>query len=241
MTEPVSIRFGDLATASFLDRPNRFIVRCRLTETGEDVQAHLADPGRLKELLLPGATLHLRFVDDPQRKTQWSAVLVLAPDHRTYVSLQAALANRLVEQALKAGIIGQLANWDTKRREYAYGSSRWDFLLKNSKGRQMLLEVKSCTLVQDGVAMFPDAVTERGRRHVQELTRLRDKSGFETAVLFVVQRGDGKIFRPAVHIDPAFAEALKVAHHSGVKVFVYDCAVDPMGITWGRELGMDFS
>ena len=188
MKEPVSIRFGDLATASFLDRPNRFIVRCRLTETGAEVEAHLADPGRLKELLLPGAALHLRFAGDPRRKTQWSAVLVLAPDHMTHVSLQATLANRLVAQALDAGLIGPLANWETQRMEYSYGGSRWDFLLKNSQGRQMLLEGKSCTLVQDGIAMFPDAVTERGRRHVQELTRLRAAGGVETAESCASQR-----------------------------------------------------
>ncbi len=105
----------------------------------------------------------------------------------------------------------------------------------------MLLEVKSCTLVEDGIAMFPDAITTRGTRHVQTLAQLLEAGEFETAVLFVVQRADGEGFRPAKHIDPAFAKALKDASDKGVKLLAYNAVVDKTGITWGRKLHIDFS
>ncbi|HBN95160.1 MAG TPA: DNA/RNA nuclease SfsA [Firmicutes bacterium] len=241
MQKSVSIKFGDLHKGSFLERPNRFIVRCRIDDGGEEVEAHLADPGRLKELLLPGAVLYLSPADNPSRKTRWSASLVLAPDGVTLVSLQSTMANRMVAKALEQRAIPDLADWELKRAEYTLGRSRWDFYLEHPQGKRLLLEVKSCTLVQDWIAMFPDAVTERGRRHVQELTRLKANGDFETGVLFVVQRRDGKEFRPAKHIDPAFANALVIAHERGVKLMAYNCLVDATGITWGRRLGITLS
>lgn len=238
--EPISVEFGNLVEATFLERPNRFIVLCRINHSGEKAEAHLADPGRLKELLLPGAQIYLRYAFRPGRKTKWSVMLVLAPDGVTLVSLQATMANRLAGRALAAKVIPELADWKVIRAEYTLGSSRWDFYLKDGD-RQLLLEVKSCTLVAEGIAMFPDAVTERGRRHVQELTRLKEAGEFETAVLFVVQRANSERFRPAAHIDPAFAEALQNAYDRGVKVMVYNACVDLNGIRWGKRLLIDFS
>jgi sugar fermentation stimulation protein A len=159
----------------------------------------------------------------------------------TLVSLQTTLANRLTAKALAAGAIEELAGWEVKRAEYTYGRSRWDFYLEGLAQERLLLEVKSCTLVSEGIAMFPDAITERGKRHVQELTRLKLGGEFETAVLFVVQRADGERFRPAKQIDPAFSEALRTANDQGVKLIVYNSLVDLAGITWGRQLPVDFS
>lgn len=234
-----NIRFGPLKLASFVERPNRFIVHARLEDSNEIVQAHLADPGRLKELLLPGARLYLRFVDKPNRKTKWSVILVLAPDGKTLVSLQSTLVNQLTAAALKTKKLPELANWIFSGQEYNYGNSRWDFLLEDSNGHSLLLEVKSCTLVVDGLAMFPDAVTERGRRHVEELTHLQSQGTFQTAILFVVQRGDADYFRPADHIDPAFAKVLKLAQVAGVQILVYSCQVTHKEITLGSPLRLE--
>jgi len=239
--KPVYIGLGDLVKASFLERPNRFIIRCILSSTGEDVEAHLADPGRLKELLLPGATVYLRPVANPHRKTKWSASLVLAPDGVTLVSLQSTLANRVASEALKNCAIPELAPWTYRRAEYSVGRSRFDFLLEDPQGQELLLEVKSCTLVKNGVAMFPDAITARGTRHLQELTRLKELGNFEAAVLFVVQRADAERFQPARHIDPTFAQALQEACDQGVRLIVYDTLVDVTKIAWGRKLCSDFS
>lgn len=241
MQERVAIQLGPLTKASFLERPNRFIVRCRLERTGEVVEAHLADPGRLKELLVPGACLYLRQADNPKRKTKWSVILVEAVESSVLVSLQSTMANHLARQAIESGAISGLKGWFLERAEYTKGNSRWDFLLTNAKGNKLLLEVKSCTLVEDGVAMFPDAVTARGKRHVEELTRLKVNGDFTCAVLFVVQRSDAEIFKPAGHIDPSFAEALKGAVKEGVEVFVYNCRVDETEIAWGAELPIHLS
>lgn len=241
MAEKVFVGFGDLTKARFLERPNRFVIRCRFEDTGEEVEAHLADPGRLRELLLPSVELYLRRAGHRNRKTEWSACLVQVPGSTNLVSLEPIMANRLTAKALEAKVISELARWDCKRAEYTHGKSRLDFYLEESQGNRLLLEVKSCTLVRDGIAMFPDAVTERGRRHVQKLSELSVSGEFETAVLFVVQRADAEIFRPAKHIDPAFASNLKIAHDNGVKLIVYSTLVDATGIAWGRKLPIDFS
>lgn len=244
LQEKICIEFGDLEAAVFLKRPNRFLVHCILEETGQAVEAHLADPGRLVELLKPGARLYLRFAPKKERKTKWSVVLVQAENSlnegdSVLVSLQSTLANQLAAQALQQKGIAQLAEWNFLRSEYSYSNSRWDFLLANAQGEQLLLEVKSCSLVQEGIAMFPDAVTARGRRHLQELTRLQQQGLFQTAVLFVVQRPDSLRFQPADQIDPAFGQALRSAHAQGVKILVWDCLPSLAGVSWGKNLPAD--
>lgn len=198
------------------------------------VEAHLADPGRLRELLLPGVRLYLRSVDHPKRRTKWSVVLV-ETEESVLVSLQSTLVNQLTAQALEQWAIPELAGWELIRPEYAHGSSRWDFLLGRGSER-LLLEVKSCTLVQAGEAMFPDAVTARGTRHIRELTELQAGGELQGAVLFVVQREDAGRFRPADHIDPAFGQALREAQQQGVQILVYACRLDRERIIWGQKL-----
>lgn len=241
MSPKISIPFADLTRATFLERPNRFIVRCSLEESNKIVEAHLADPGRLLELLVPGAPLYLRQSSDPKRKTKWSVILVEADGQGTLVSLQSTLVNSLTALVLQEKALPELAQWEYRRQEYSYAGARWDFLLQNEQGKQLLLEVKSCSLVHSGLAMFPDAVTERGKRHVQKLTELHRQGELEAAILFVVQRSDAKAFRPASHIDPNFSKALVQAFEQGVQVFVYNCQVHKTGIDWGRALPINFS
>lgn len=241
MSKEIYLEFGALVPAFFVERPNRFVVRCQLEHSEELVEAHLADPGRLKELLLPGARLYLRPADKPERKTKWSVILVEAQDGSTLVSVQSTLVNRLTREALLQKALPSLEDWDFNRAEYPLGNSRWDFLLDNDQGEQLLLEVKSCTLVEDGTAMFPDAVTERGRRHLEELTRLKTVGSVQAAVLFVVQRADAQRFRPADHIDSAFAAALREAKARGVKIFIQRAAVDLAGIRWDKPLVANLS
>jgi sugar fermentation stimulation protein A len=239
--------------AVFVERPNRFLVRCRLmptegdcsrSRTGENpegplVEAHLPDPGRLKELLLPGRSIWIIPADKPERKTAWSVALCETPDGRGLISLDSTLPNRLIEKALTAGGMDEFKCWRFLRREYRAGRSRWDFLLEHREKtppRQMALEIKSVTLVEIGVALFPDAVTERGTRHVRELSELARTKGWAAAVLFVVQREDACAFRPAAHLDPAFAANLKEAVHAGVKVFCRKCRVTPGAIKLAEKL-----
>jgi sugar fermentation stimulation protein A len=232
--------FGPLVRARFLERPHRFSVRCRLEDGGETVEAHLADPGRLQELLVPDALLFLSPADNPARKTKWSAVLVES-SQSVLVSLRSALVNELVSAALRAKAVTELASWDLVRSEFPHGGSRFDFLLAREGGERLLLEVKSCSLVEDGLAMFPDAVTARGTKHLQELAELQAEGAFQAAVLFVVQRSDARAFRPAVHIDPRFAAALRLAGQAGVRVLAYNCRVEEKGISWGHQLPVQLS
>lgn len=232
----VRVSFGPLHQAVFLARPNRFLLRCALVENGEVIEAHLADPGRLRELLFPGAPLWLSQSRNPNRRTQWSAVLAQDPESKCLVSLQSVLVNSLVGKALAAHALPEFDQWELVRGEYAHSSSRWDFLLQRADGRRLLLEVKSVTLVHNHRALFPDAVTARGRRHVLELASLQQEGEFETAVLFVAQRADARWFGPADHIDPAFAKALRCAHAQGVRVFARGCRVDLAGISLGDPL-----
>lgn len=153
-----------------------------------------------------------------RRRTRHTLSLVAAPTGEL-VSLITTLPNALVAEALAEGRIAELTDWETESREYTHGRSRFDFLLKRVSAL-MLLEVKSVTLVDGDRALFPDAVTARGARHLRELvTALKD--GFAATVLFVVQRSAACSMRPARDIDPVFADALGQARAAGVAVLAY--------------------
>lgn len=197
-------------------------------------EAHMADPGRLRELLIPGRRVWLRPVcDASHRKTRWTAVLVEAPDGAGLVSVDTTLPNRLIHAALVAEALDELGDYRLERREVTLGESRIDFVLAHPSGRRLALEVKSVTLVENGVALFPDAVTERGARHVRELARMAAEPGWDAAILFVLQRPDAQRIEAAAEIDPKFAAALAEAKRSGVRVLGRRCHVDLERLTLG--------
>lgn len=212
---------GPLRSARFVSRPNRFLAVVELE--GEPVEAHLPDPGRLKELLLPGANVWVRPAPGPARRTRYTLAMVQAASGEL-VSVVTTLPNELAAEALEAGQIPELAGWRVEAREYTWGRSRFDFLLARGDDERMLLEVKSVTLVEDHRALFPDAVTARGARHVRELAEATSQ-GLEATVLFVVQRRDARSVTAARAIDPHFADALEEARKSGVRVLGYRCEV----------------
>lgn len=261
---------GPLQEARFIERPNRFLLRCALPDRSPGpadrdvaarpavrepaavpagqaggggstiVEVHMADPGRLNELLLPDRRVWIRWAASPTRKTDWSAVLVEAPDGEGLVSVDTTLPNRLVRRALEAGVLEELEGWALERAEFRLGRSRIDFLLAR-EGRRLALEVKSVTLVEDGVALFPDAVTARGARHVRELADVAgsvDAEGrrWEAAILFVLQRPDAGRIEAARSIDPDFAEALAEAKAAGVRVLGRRCRVTPSRLELGAAV-----
>jgi sugar fermentation stimulation protein A len=185
----------------------------------------MADPGRLRELLIPEKRLWLRPASKPERKTRWTAVLVESPDGSGLVSLDSTLPNRLIAEALREKAISEFREWDLVRAEVKMGRSRFDFLLSRGESEKLMLEVKSVTLVEDGVALFPDAVTERGARHVRELGEIAGWPGWEAAVLFVLQRPDAGEIRAARSIDPKFSDALAEAGRAGVRILGRRCKV----------------
>ncbi|MDI7248286.1 MAG: DNA/RNA nuclease SfsA [Bacillota bacterium] len=210
-----------------------------------DVSVHVADPGRLKELLVPGRTVYVtRAVGGSRggpgggsslpgpgaarggrrrassRKTAYDLALVDLDG--LLVSVDSRVPNELVFAALGAGFFPDLAGYPEVQREYAYGESRIDFRLSGPLAADCLVEVKSVTLVRGGRAMFPDAPTARGARHMQELARAAAE-GLRAMVVFVIQRPDASSLSPNDDTDPTFGEALRAAARSGVKVRAYTC------------------
>lgn len=228
---------GPLVEARFHARPNRFLIQAHLPG-GEQVEAHLPDPGRLRELLLPGARLWLRPVPPATpRRTRWTALLVETPGGQGLVSLDTGLPNRLIGSALAAGLLQEFQGFRIRRREVPIGSSRIDFLLAGEEDALLALEVKSVTLVEaDGVARFPDAVTERGARHVDELRRFVENAEGRAAILFLLQRADAARIEAARSIDPRFATALQRAMQAGVAVLGRRCRVEPDRVVLGDRV-----
>ncbi len=229
-----SIGFPPLFEARFLERPGQFLVRVR-RETEEPLLAHLPDPGRLKELLVQGRRIWIRKALGAGRKTKWTAVLIETADGKGRVSLDTTLPNRLVRRGLETGAMEEFRGWTLERAEFPLGRSRVDFLLKRD-ARRMLLEVKSVTLVRDGVALFPDAVSARASRHLGELAREAESGNYGAAVLFLVQREDAARVEAARDIDPAFASALEEARAAGVRLHARKCRVTLEGVTLGEPL-----
>lgn len=216
---------GPLVETRFVERPNRFLLRCRIPGETEVQEVHMADPGRLRELLLPGKRVWVRPASGAKRRTRWTAVLVESPDGEGLVSLHTTLPNTLIHRALEARALEELAGWSLEKAEWPHGRSRLDFLLRNEAGQRMAMEVKSVTLVEEGIARFPDAVTARGARHVRELAALSREEGFQAAILFVLQRHDAGAIEAARSIDAVFADALAEAREAGVRVLGRRCRV----------------
>jgi sugar fermentation stimulation protein A len=206
---------GPLVPAFFLARPNRFVVEAVLGD-GRRVAAHLADPGRLRELLVPGAPLRLRPVPiETARKTRYTVALVRsAARSRAWVSVDTSLPNRLAEMLLERGAVRGVGRGWTLQREFRHGRSRFDFRLTRG-AETMLVEVKSVSLVEEGIGRFPDAPTQRGTRHVSELETFVREGG-RALVLFIVQRHDATSVTSNPRTDPRFAAALARARRSGV-------------------------
>ena len=206
--------FHKFIEAEFIERPNRFLTRVRVN--GNIVNSHLPDPGRLKELLIPGARLLLKQENGVNRKTQFSTQAVYFGE--TLISLNTLVPNRLVSHLLKEHGLEFLHKWEFQKQEVNYGHSRFDFQLMKVNSI-MVLEVKSVTLVENGIAKFPDAVTKRGLRHIQHLEKLATKD-LNIMVLFVVQRPDAEYFQPQWDRDPEFSNALFEAWKNKLQVRV---------------------
>ena len=223
---------GRLVPAIFQSRPNRFLGVVLVD--GVETLCFIPNPGRMKELLYRGARVYLLLVQSDTRKTQYNLTLV---DHEgTLVSVDSNVPNRLVREAVDRGIIEPFEGFRVKKAEYTFGESRLDFLLESDSGR-LLLEVKSCTLIRDGVALFPDAPTKRGSRHLRTLTRGLTQG--RSAVFFLIQRSDANSFRPNMETDPDFATNLKEANREGVEVYAYSSRVDFDGVFLGSRVPID--
>lgn len=221
------MRFFDrIEQARFLNRPNRFLVGC-LKGRGE-IKAFLPNPGRLQELLLPGARLYLVGAP-PSAHRHYPYTVVAVEREGIPVMLHTHKTNEVAAYLLGRSKVPGLEGARVIGREIPVGHSRFDLLVEH-QGEEILMEVKSCTLVGEQAAMFPDAVTERGSRHLQELAGL-SREGRKTAVLFVIHWPKAEFFLPDYHTDLTFARTM-LDCRGRVRFF-------PVGVKWKKDLSLD--
>ncbi len=208
------MRYDNCTIGAFAERPNRFIAIVDIEGRRETV--HVKNTGRCKELLLPGREVALVKSDNPARKTQYDLVAVNKPNIG-WINIDSQAPNQVVKEWLER------QDYDLIRPEYKYGQSRIDFYLEKG-AEKTLLEVKGCTLEIDGVGYFPDAPTERGVKHLRELTAAAAQ-GYTTVIAFVIQMNGIRDVYPNVETHPEFGIALREAEEAGVKIWRLPCQV----------------
>jgi sugar fermentation stimulation protein A len=226
-----------IESGEFLERPNRYLARVKVN--GEEVLAHVPDPGRLPGLMIPGREVRLIYNPSPQRKTSYT--LALIRHENIWVSVYPVFANKIMGEAFAENKIDCLGDYKSFKAEAKIGKSRFDFRLEFENDLVGYVEVKSVSLVEAGTGKFPDAPTERGRKHLRELIELKGK-GFRSSVIFVSQRSDTQKIIPNVDIDPEFAKVLREAQQAGVKLYGYNCRVtaDSVALNQRVEVSTDY-
>lgn len=211
------MHYRQVEKATFLARPNRFIAHVELA--GEQVICHVKNTGRCRELLVPGAEVWLEKGSNPGRKTAWDLIAVQKDAH--LINMDAQAPNKVFAE--------WAAQWEPEltalRSEVTYGQSRLDFCLETPRGLHYV-EVKGVTLEERGHTRFPDAPTERGIKHLQELMRAAAE-GHRASAVFVIQMEDVTDFAPNDNTHPAFGAALREAAKAGVQVMAVNCRVTP--------------
>lgn len=212
--------------AQFVKRPNRFNALVKIN--GVETTVHVPNTGRCKELLYEGATVLLREENNEKRKTKYDLICVYKKDE--LICIDSQIPNKVVKEALFNKAVDKLKKYTIIESEKFYENSRFDFKLSMESGEEYYLEVKGVTLENNEYAMFPDAPTERGARHVRELIKAKEE-GKGAGVLFLVQMEKVSKFSPNYEMDIKFSEALNEAYKSGVDIFVYTCIVTEEEIT----------
>ena len=224
-------------TGSFVRRVKRFSVE--IVHNGESVWVHSNNSGSMLGLLRPGMQVLASPAANPDRKLKWTHEAVRMPDFAGdfWVGVNTMTPNRLLEAAFHTGKLPWADGYTALRREAKYGDSRLDARLDsdNADRPPLWIECKNVTMVEDDVACFPDAATERGQKHLREMMGLVEK-GFRAAFFYLVQRADGNCFGPADFIDPAYAELFWQALDAGVEVYPHRARVTEQGIYLGELL-----
>lgn len=222
------MQYQNVRKAHFLSRPNRFVAHVSMD--GEEVVCHVKNTGRCRELLIPGAVVYLQPGDRPGRKTPYDLIAV-EKDHRL-INMDAQAPNQVFREWAEKG--GFRPDLTLLRPEVKWGNSRFDFYWE-AGAQKGFVEVKGVTLEERGEVRFPDAPTERGVKHLEELIRAKE-SGYEAAVCFVIQMENVDFFAPNDRTHPAFGQALRKADAAGVRVLAYDCRVTPDQLTLHRAV-----
>ena len=221
-----TLKWPKLIEGTLIKRYKRFMADVKL-KNNHVVTAHCPNSGSMKECCEPGRKVYLSRHNKPSRRLKYTWEMIQM--EASLVGVNTMVPNRLTEAAVLAGDIPELNGYETVRKEVKYGeNSRIDLLLENHNDR-CFVEIKNCTLVTEGLACFPDAVTSRGLKHLIELQQ-KVKEGDRSVMFYLIQRMDADRFEPADHIDPAYGEELRKAVSNGVEVLVYDVKMNLEGI-----------
>ncbi|MGM0530345.1 MAG: DNA/RNA nuclease SfsA [Bacteroidota bacterium] len=220
-----------LVHGKLIRRYKRFLADVEL-DNGQKVIAHCTNSGSMKSCLQEGAEVYMTPVNDPNRKTRftWEMIKIRG----SWVGINTNIPNTLAYEAVKNGGINRLKGYDKVQREVTYGDSRFDLYLENEH-EKCFVEVKNVTMKSGKYGLFPDAVTKRGKKHLQSLMRVKNE-GMRAVMLYVVQRTDVEIFGPARDIDPEYSRTLKEAYEEGVEIIPVQTKVTPGRIEILREM-----
>ena len=221
------MRYLNLTKAIFRERPNRFTAKVEMN--GKEETAHIKNTGRLRELLVPGTEVLLQHAENPNRKTQYDLIMVWSQQYQ-WVNIDSTAPNVIVHR----WFIDKSAN--SVKPEYPYGDSRLDFYVKY-KERRIMAEVKGCTLAENGIGLFPDAPTERGSRHLEELIKAK-KEGYEAFLIFVVMLDGVYCVRANEQTDQQFSFMMRQAAEQDVNVICLTCRSDEKGTYITKETGV---
>ena len=209
--------YENIKTGKFISRPNRFIAHIEID--GREEICHVKNTGRCKELLVPGCRVFVQEFDEAKRKTKYDLIAVLKGE--TLINMDSQAPNKVFGEWVKSG--NYFKDVTLLKAEQKYKNSRFDFYIE-AGGKKIFAEVKGVTLEEDGIALFPDAPTERGVKHIEELIAAKEE-GYEAVIAFIVQMKGIKLFKPNIKTHAAFGKALKRAENEGVKILCIDCKV----------------
>lgn len=225
------MKYRDIFEGTFIERPHRFGAMVDIDGKAEYV--HVKNTGRCRELLVSGARVFLERSSNQKRKTAFSLISVISKD--LLINIDSQAPNKVVEESITNGAIPQFRDVAFLKREKTYGNSRFDLYFERKNGKRGFIEVKGVTLDVDGVAMFPDAPTERGLKHLLELRKALAE-GYEAYVFFLIQYSPVKSFSPNFSTDPKFAAGLQNVCEEGVEAIAYDSCVNSSAIIIGNQV-----
>lgn len=222
-----------LIEGTLISRYKRFMADVKL-RNGHTVTAHCPNSGSMKTCSEPGRRVYLSRSDRPGRRLAYTWEMIEMPS--SLVGVNTTVPNKLVREAVLLGALPELGLFTAVRSEVRYGAnSRIDLLLERDEEKRCYIEVKNCTLLEGDAALFPDAVTSRGLKHLQELQAM-NRAGHDAVAFFLIQRMDARVFRPADRIDPAYGKELRKAVERGVQIMAYDVRMDLQEITLGNAI-----
>lgn len=227
------MQYNNIIEGTFIKRINRFIAEVKINGNIEKV--HVKNTGRCRELFIEGRKVYLQESSNPERKTRYSLISIYK--NNVLINIDSQIPNYAVFESLEKGLIEDFKDIVEIKREKKYKNSRFDIYYKKRNGQEGFIEIKGVTLEENGLAMFPDAPTERGTKHLNEMIEAVEE-GYEGNLFFLIQMKGIKIFTPNYKMDPKFTKALEKSIESGVNVLVYNSIVTKDSININEKVNL---